>query len=81
MVYIKVDTTLSERNRCTLSATNISLTIITHFNTCFGDYSYSVGTQHGNRHQPSVTTSRVTYFILHGDTGTFVSHRQHKKNS
>ena len=31
-----------------------------HNNTCFGAYLYSVGIQHGNLHQLSVTTSRVT---------------------
>ena len=41
-----------------------------HNNTGFGAYLYSVGTQHGNLYQSSVTTSRVTYFILQADTGT-----------
>ena len=31
-----------------------------HSSTCFGAYLYIVGTEHGNLHQLSVTTSRVT---------------------
>ena len=42
---------------------------------------YSTGTKQGNLHQLSVTTSRVTYFILRAQTGTGVSHRQQRKNS
>ena len=49
--------------------------------TCYGDYSCSTGTQHGNLHQLSVTTSRVTYFIRRAHTGTGVSNSQHGKNS
>ena len=39
-----------------------------------------MGTQHGNLNQMSVTTSRVTYFILLAHTGTSVSHSQHRKS-
>ena len=46
---------------------------------CFGIYSYSAGTQHGNRHQLSVTISRVACFIPWAHTGTGVSHSQHRK--
>ena len=49
-------------------------------NTYFGAYLYAVGTQHGNMLQLSVTTSRVTYFILRVHTGTGVSHSQHRKS-
>ena len=45
-----------------------------HNNTCFGTRLYSVGTQHRNLHQLSVTTSMVTDFILWADTETCVSH-------
>ena len=31
--------------------------------TCFGAYLYSLGTKHGNLHQSSVTTSRVTFLF------------------
>ena len=34
----------------------------------------SMGTQHKNLHQMSVTMSRVTHFILRADTGTCISH-------
>ena len=50
-------------------------------NTCFVAYLYSMGTQHRNLHQLSVTMSRVTYFILQAHTGAGVSHSQHSKNS
>ena len=43
---------------------------------CVGAYLYSAGTKHGNLHRLSVTTSRVTYFILRAHTGTGVSHIQ-----
>ena len=49
--------------------------------TCFWAYLYSAGTQHGNLHQSSITTSRVTYFILRAHTGTGVSHNKHRKHS
>ena len=52
-----------------------------HNNTQSGADLYSVGTQHGNLHQLSVTTSRVTYFILQAHTGTGVSHSQYRANS
>ena len=39
-----------------------------HNNKCFGAYLYSAGTPHGNLHHLSVTTSRVTYFILQAHT-------------
>ena len=52
-----------------------------HINTCLCVYSYSAGTQIGNRHQLPVTTSMLTYFILRAHTGTVVSHRQCRKNS
>ena len=41
-----------------------------HNNTCFETYQYSAGTQHGNLHQSSGTTSRETYFILRAHPGT-----------
>ena len=41
---------------------NISLTFTMHNNTSFGAYLCSMGIQHGNLHQSSLTTSRVTYF-------------------
>ena len=50
-------------------------------NTCFKAYLYSTDSQHGNLHQSSLTTSRVTYFILQADTGTCVSHSQYRENS
>ena len=40
-------------------------------------YLYSAGTQHGNLHQLSVTTSRVTYCILRTHTGTGIHHHHH----
>ena len=49
--------------------------------TCFEAYLYSAGTQHVNLRHSSVTTSRVTYFILQADARTCVSHSQHSKNS
>ena len=49
--------------------------------TCFGAYLHSAGTQHGNLHQLSVTLSRVTYFILRSNTGTYVGHSHHRKYS
>ena len=47
----------------------------------FGAYLCSVGTQHGNLHQLSVTTSRATDIILQAHTRTGVSHSKHWKNS
>ena len=32
-------------------------------NTCFGTYSYSAGTQHGNLHQLPLMMRRMTYFF------------------
>ena len=49
--------------------------------TCFGAYSYSAVTQHGNLHQSSVTMSRVAYFILRVQTGTCTGHSQHREHS
>ena len=39
-------------------------------NTCFGAFSYSVGTQHRNLHQLSVMMNRVIYFTLRTHTAT-----------
>ena len=39
-----------------------------------------MGTQHGNRHQLSVTLGRVTYIILRAHTGTGVRHSKHRRN-
>ena len=39
-------------------------------------WSLSIFTGHGNLHKSSVTTSKVTYFILPAHTGTGVSHSQ-----
>ena len=50
-------------------------------NTCFGAYFYSPDTQDGNKHQLSVTMSRVSSFILRAHTGTGVSHSQQRENS
>ena len=41
-----------------------------HNNRCLGADLYSVGTQGGNLHRSSVTTNRVTFFILRANTGT-----------
>ena len=49
--------------------------------TCFEAYLYSAGIQHGNLHQLSATTSRVTCFILRACTGTGVCHNHNNKNS
>ena len=51
----------------------IFLTKLMHNGTCFEDYLYSVGAEHGNLHQSSVTITRVTYFNLRADTGTCIS--------
>ena len=50
-----------------------------HSNTRSGACLYSAGTQHGNLHKLSITTSRVTYFILQAHTGTGVSQSQHRE--
>ena len=49
--------------------------------TCFGAHFYSVGTQHRNLHQSSVTMSRMTYSILLAHTETGVSHSKYRNNS
>ena len=51
-----------------------------HRNTGFGAILYSAGTEHGHLHQLSVTTRRVTYFILQAHRGTYVSHSCSGKN-
>ena len=51
-----------------------------HKNIRFGVFLYT-DFEHGNLHQSSVTTSRVTYFILRAHIGTCVSHSQQSKNS
>ena len=47
----------------------------------FRAYLYSAATKQVNLHKLSVTTSRVSYFILRAHTGTGVSHSQHRRNS
>ena len=47
--------------------------------TCFTAYLYSAGTHYQNMHRLSVTTRRVTYFILRAHMRAGVSHRQHRK--
>ena len=39
-----------------------------------------MGTQNGNLHKLSVTTSRMSYFILQADTGTCFSHSYHMES-
>ena len=60
-----------------ISLVNYSLSIMT-YNTCFGNYLHSVGTEHGDLHQMSVTMSRVTYSTLRAIAETAISHSSHR---
>ena len=51
------------------------------FDTCSGAYLFSAATQHDNLHPSSVTTNRVTDFILQAYTGTGVPTANTGKNS